>query len=83
MPIKMRDVWFHFRNVQKPMLLSLTETQLGMLNQPATFIEALRKPSKGYEDRGNKVLGFNTSDVVTYEYPDMDIPTTDDVEDED
>jgi len=59
-----KEVWLHFTNREKAMLLSLDEKNLDALTKPDEKVVGFRVNQKGEKS----IVGFNSNDITTFEY---------------
>jgi len=66
------EVWIQLKGREKMMLVNLTKQSIEQLSVPGAKIEGIRINKNGEET----VVGFNSADLITYEYkkPDGDVP---------
>lgn len=65
----MKKVWLHLKGREKPVLLELDRVNLASLDTKGTIIHGTRTNLEGKKT----VMGFNTDNIISYDYQDNEI----------
>lgn len=62
--LETKEVWLNLKNQDKPVLVNLTDRQIGLLTDKGQMISGYRVNKDGEKS----VFGFNTDNVNTFNY---------------